>query len=277
MQFERIRLSLQPLPVEDIFKLWSGFQTQYRLSAAYEVAVVLIDSTRRARTPLPVLTRGKDDSGVSAQGNLVPPYPTIESIVPPRNQPSVVLGDQIEIHGHHLIGDKVAVLFRHALLDASIPVAPLKGATADHLTVVLPDAPTKWPPGFYGLSLEITNKPGTKDERIRTSNEASMALAPVILNSPIKVTLVKGEATVKLKCSPEVEPGQRVSLLIGEQEVLAEARPGQTGALTFIVRNATAGEFLVRVRVDGVDSLLEDRSSMPDKPPVFKDQRVIIK
>jgi hypothetical protein len=253
MQFERIRLSLQPLPVEDIFKLWSGFQTQYRLSAAYEVAVVLIDSTRRARTPLPVLTRGKDDSGVSAQGNLVPPYPTIESIVPPRNQPSVVLGDQIEIHGHHLIGDKVAVLFRHALLDASIPVAPLKGATADHLTVVLPDAPTKWPPGFYGLSLEITNKPGTKDERIRTSNEASMALAPVILNSPIKVTLVKGEATVKLKCSPEVEPGQRVSLLIGEQEVLAEARPGQTGALTFIVRNATAGEFLVRVRVDGVD------------------------
>ena len=277
MQVERIRLSLQPLPVEDIFKLWSGFQTQYRLSAAYEVAVVLIDSARRSRAPLPVLTRGKDDSGVSAQGDLVPPFPTIEQILPPLNQPSVVLGDLLTISGHHLNGDKVEVLFKHALLPVPLRVAALPGATAAQVTVTVPDAPTKWPPGLYGVSLVITNKPGTKIEQVRTTNEASVSLAPVILNSPIKATLQNGEATVKLKCSPELQPGQRVALLLGDQEVLAEARSTQTGALTFVVRNATAGDFLVRVRADGVDSLLVDRSPMPDKPPVFKDQRVTIK
>ena len=41
-QAERVRITLQPLSVEEISKLWTGFATQYRLSAAYEVAVALI-------------------------------------------------------------------------------------------------------------------------------------------------------------------------------------------------------------------------------------------
>ena len=124
----------------------------------------------------------------------------------------------------------------------------------------------------------ITNKPGTPSQEIRTTNEASLALAPVILNAfPIKATLQNGTATVKLKCSPEVLPEQRIALLLGDQEVVAEPRAKRSGALTFVVRNATAGEYLVRLRAHGVDSLLVDRSPMPDKPPVFKDHRVTIK
>jgi len=63
-QIERVRITLQPLSVEDISKLWTGFATQYRLSAAYEISVALIESTLPAKTPLPVLTRGKGDQGV---------------------------------------------------------------------------------------------------------------------------------------------------------------------------------------------------------------------
>ena len=66
-QVERVRITFQPLSVEEIFRLWSGFLTQYRVSVAYEVAVVLIESKQTARTPLPVLTRGKDDRGIAAQ------------------------------------------------------------------------------------------------------------------------------------------------------------------------------------------------------------------
>ena len=278
LQVERIRLTLQPLPVEDIFKLWSAFQTQLRLSAAYEVGVVLIDSARRSRAPLPVLTRGKHDSGVSAQADLIPPYPTIESITPPLQQPSAVPGDVITISGHHLNGDQVEALFKHPLIAAPLRVAVLSGATAESVTVTVPDAPTVWLPGLYGVSLEIMNQPGTPSQEIRTTNEASLALAPVILNAfPIKATLQNGTATVKLKCSPEVLPEQRIALLLGDQEVVAEPRAKRSGALTFVVRNATAGEYLVRLRAHGVDSLLVDRSPMPDKPPVFKDHRVTIK
>src|SRR5262249_47182038 len=44
-QIERVRVTLQPLSLDDIFKIWSTCQTPYRASVAYEVAVILIDST----------------------------------------------------------------------------------------------------------------------------------------------------------------------------------------------------------------------------------------
>lgn len=41
-QAERVRVTLQPLSIEEISKLWTAFQTPYRISVAYEVSVVLI-------------------------------------------------------------------------------------------------------------------------------------------------------------------------------------------------------------------------------------------
>jgi hypothetical protein len=40
---ERVRVTLQPLSLEEIAKLWTIFQTPYRLSVVYEATVVLID------------------------------------------------------------------------------------------------------------------------------------------------------------------------------------------------------------------------------------------
>src|SRR5215469_6459011 len=66
-QADRVRITLQPLSVEDISKLWMGFATQYRVSVGYDVSVALIDSTQSARTPLPVLARGAQDKGPLSQ------------------------------------------------------------------------------------------------------------------------------------------------------------------------------------------------------------------
>ena len=90
-QVERVRFSLQPFSMEEIAKLWTGFQTQYRLSVAYEAAVVLIESTRPVAAPLPVLTRGRSDSGVVAQSNLQLPFPIIDSITAPNQQSAATL------------------------------------------------------------------------------------------------------------------------------------------------------------------------------------------
>ena len=90
-QIERVRITPQPLTLEEMSKLWTAFQTQYRISVAYAVEVVLIESTRRSRTPLPVLTRGEDDRGVSAQADLIPPFPTILDVKPPSEQISARL------------------------------------------------------------------------------------------------------------------------------------------------------------------------------------------
>ena len=58
-QIERVRLTLHPISLDDLSKLWTGLATQYRLSASYEVGVALIESTRATVAPLPVLTRGR--------------------------------------------------------------------------------------------------------------------------------------------------------------------------------------------------------------------------
>ena len=63
-QVERVRITPQPLTLDEMSKLWTSFQREYRMSTAYHVSVVLIESDRPARTPLPVLTRGEGDLGV---------------------------------------------------------------------------------------------------------------------------------------------------------------------------------------------------------------------
>jgi hypothetical protein len=44
-------------------------------------------------------------------------------------------------------------------------------------------------------------------------------------------------------------------LLLGERDIPAQPHPTQTATLTFAIEDAPTGEFVVRLRVDGVDSL----------------------
>jgi hypothetical protein len=107
-QFERIRFSLQPLGVEEIYRLWTGFQTPYRTSVAYEASVVLIDSLRGTQTPLPVLRRGPVDAGPAVQANVASPFATIASIAPSID---LTFGDTLVISGTQLSGGIVTVNF----------------------------------------------------------------------------------------------------------------------------------------------------------------------
>src|SRR2546423_5742333 len=129
-QIERVRITPQPLTLDEMSKLWTTFQTQYRISAAYQVSVVLIESTRDSKAPLPVLTRGKDDRGVKSQADLTPPFPTLTEVAPPKDQPSARLGETLTLKGFHLDGDTVQAQFKHPRLSDPIIVPTLAGGTA---------------------------------------------------------------------------------------------------------------------------------------------------
>jgi len=267
-QVERVRFTLQPFSLEEISKLWTGFQTQYRLSVAYEASVVLIDSGRPISAPLPVLTRGRDDSGVVAQADMIPPYPALGDLTLPNGQASALLGDTLTITGNHLDGDKVSVQFSNRRLADPIVIAAAKGGTDPQISVKVPNDPVKWPAGVYTLAAIVSRK-GEPD---RTTNELALPLAPQITNAPIKAKRSKNDATLTLTCSPEVRPEQQASLLLGSQEVKPDPLAGQTNSLSFTIRNAIAGDYLVRLRIDGVDSLLVDRSG---PQPKFDDKQKV--
>ena len=281
-QVERVRITPQPLSLEELSKLWTTFQTQYRISAAYQVAVVLIESTRPARTPLPVLTRGPDDSGPVAQADVIPPFPTIEQIILPQNQTSAQLNDQLIIEGHHLAGEVVMVRLTTTRLPTPRDiVVPAADRSDTQIKVRWPNEPANLPAGFYTLS--VTIMPAGKPAEARATNEAPILLAPKITSAmPMNVARVnvnpqttRGDATINLTCSPEVRAAQRVTLGLGDHEVIADAHPTQTNALTFNVKQIGAGEYRVRLRVDGVDSPLVDRTD-PQKPKFDETQKVTL-
>jgi Pvc16 N-terminal domain len=271
-QIERVRITPQPMSLEEMSKLWMMFQTQYRISAAYQVAVVLIESTLAVKTPLPVLMRGADDSGVSSQADLIPPFPTLEAIIPINQQPSARLGEELTIKGHHLNGDDVVIKLTNPRLPAAIELTPLPGRTATEIKVQLPNNPAQLPAGFYGLVAVIKRT----DQPDKTTNELLFSLAPRILNftpNPA-VRNPSGNVTLTVNCNPEVRLDHRVSLLVGDRESSPQVRTNQSESLVFEVKDIPVGEYFLRLRVDGIDSLLINRGV---KPPVFDaTQKVII-
>jgi hypothetical protein len=278
-QVERVRLTPQPLNLEEMFKLWSGFQTEYRLSAAYEAGLVLIESELPKRSPLPVLRRGFDDRGAFV---LPGPAPTLTSLRLPFNKPAAELGDTLTLLGGNLEFAGVVALLQHPLLDSPIEIIPQPGAPAGELWVTLPDmtadpnAPANFPGGVYLVSLRVA-RPGLP---AWVSNNLPFALAPQIgLTAPAGGTAPAGDITVELECIPQVQAEQRVSLIFGDREgqlnnISTPADPTQPSTLSFTVFGVAAGEYVLRLRLDGVDSIPVDFSSTP--PAFAADQKVTV-
>ncbi len=297
-QIERVRVTLQPFSLEEVSKLWTAFATNYRLSATYHVDVVLIESTRAARTPLPVLTQGPGDSGPVAQGDLVPPFPTLDSITIPAGRLAALLGDQIVIAGHHLALDtgdpsqvSVALNFVTSRLAQSPggPVA-LANRTDSQITVTLPHpGGAYYPAGIYQVSANI--QPVGHHDQTRPTNALPLMLAPTITKingtalpvppaAPLSVARTGvvgglGNVTLQITCSPQVLPEQSAALLIGDQTVGANPHTTQTDTLTFAAKQMAAGTFRVRLRIDGVDSPVIDMTN-PAKPKFDDSQRVTL-
>jgi hypothetical protein len=270
-QLERVRLTLHPLSMDELSKLWTGFSAQLRLSAAYEVGPVLIESTRPTRTPLPVLTRGAKDQGFTAQASLRPTLPTLTGLTLPNSQASARLGDTLTLSGVNLDGTTVTIVFQHELFAMPVAVPPDPGATGKQVQFTLPvTQPDAWPAGVYSVSV-LVQRPGETFQRTAV-NEQRLELAPSITITPSSAPA--GPITFSITVTPQVWPKQRATLLLGDQPgIEADAHPTKTGTLTFTSTGLTAGEYMGRLRVDGVDSLFFDRSKTP---PIFDPTKKVI-
>ncbi|MDC0744841.1 DUF4255 domain-containing protein [Polyangium mundeleinium] len=249
LQVERVRITAQPLTTEEMYKLWSAFQTSYRVSAAYEVSVVLLDSEKPIKAPLPVLSIG---SGGGVQPDLLPPYPTLAKIAPATPRGYALLGDTLTLTGHHLADDPastVLVRFSHRLWTTPIDLS-VDAVSATEATVTLPDAPAAWPAGLYTVSVVVTHP----SNPTRITNGLPLALAPRILSVPSSPVSRDSEeiALLPLTVSPDIRPGQSVLLLLGTQGIAPPAITAQTDSITFAA--TSPGTFYLRLRIDGVDS-----------------------
>ncbi|MDB9305189.1 DUF4255 domain-containing protein [Nodularia spumigena CS-591/12] len=256
-QIERVKITPQNLNLEEISRLWMTFQTQYRITVAYEVSVILIDSSLPVRTPLPVLTRGFNDKGISAQASLLPPFPTLQAVQPPNQQPSIQLGDRLILKGYNLQSQgNIIVRFMHSRLPLSLDVIPQLETNNTQISVEILLENQDWLAGFYTVMVLLQ-----QDGQQRVTNALSFSLAPKIQQFEISDSSI-----LTLICQPQILPEQRVVLLIGDRELSPQNITQKTDILTFNISNIPPGEYFLRLRVDGVDSLLINRAV---QPPVF--------
>ena len=276
---ERIHITFNPLSLDEMSKLWAGLQTQYRMSTTYEASVVLIESSRTVKAALPILRHGSEDHGVVV---LPSPSPTLFELRMPYHKPAAELGDVLTLSGHQLDSGGMTVRFVHPLLTRPIERSPMPGGTANEMLVKVPDTgddaetPSKWPPGFYTLSL-VVQHPHLPPW---TTNALPFALSPLV-SGIIPATATQGDLplTLTLTCLPQVRPEQRVVLLFGNREIPSQTivTPADNTApstLTFVIEEADPDEYTLRVRVDGVDSIPVDFTTVP--PQFASSQKVTI-
>jgi hypothetical protein len=126
--------------------------------------------------------------------------------------------------------------------------------------------------GTYSLRV-LVQRPGETVRR--ESNHLSLTILPHI-TTPLPLVVARdpqGDAAISLSFRPQVRPFQRASLVLGGREVPAQPHPTSIGSLDFEVEDAPPGDHLVRLRIDGIDSVLVDRTTTP---PTFLDRVVKI-
>lgn len=262
-QVELIKVAPNFLGAEELSKLWTAMQARYRPSMAYIVSVVLIQADGPVRAPLPVLQRGPDDSGPQAQAAAAP------SLLGARNRlsplwPAVRLGDDVVLTGDRLQPDSsLAAVFECGRLGVSNELAlaagPAPGELQAHLTATADDAQAgdEWGIGVYAVSVRVAvpNRPAW------LTNAVPVALAPRIVASPLAAA-AGNPIDLVVDCVPRLRPIQQpgVRLLLGSdtlEPASIDTPPDTTQPtrLHFSVPGLAAGAYVLRLRVDGIDSL----------------------
>jgi hypothetical protein len=244
---------------------------------------VLIESRQSPRSALPVLRRGADDRGPIATTTLPP---SITALHPPRPYVAARLGDDVEIEGQNLGGAAVTARIRHPSLPQQIIVVPNADGSSDRVVVHIPDdavAIDTWIAGVTTISLSVERPPLP----VWTTNELPLPVAPRITVAAI-TDLNTGDTEVKVTCTPVVRRQQTVLLLFGDAQIAPDPPPepqpgppppppppGTPTTLTFQVR-AAAGTYVVRLRVDGVDSIPVTREPVTGLLKFDPDQMVTL-
>ncbi len=239
-QIEQVKLTPQTMNTEEFSKLWSALQARYRPSAAYVASVVLIQETAPVPAAIPV------------RQPVVAVTPIRRPFIAELEPQAVLAGGTLAIKGFNLKGASTVVRFGASTVSVSpasderIDVSPPAGLRAGVNTVqVLHEVSLGKPP---------TPHPGAGFE----SNVVAFTLAPRITSAP-PLTVARG-GTLALGVKPPVASDQRVLLLIGDQALPLPARdtadPPATTLSLPIPASLSPGTFLLRIQVDGAQSLL---------------------
>ncbi|MCR9143983.1 MAG: DUF4255 domain-containing protein [bacterium] len=254
-QPESIRLTPIILNLEETSKIWSVFfQVPHALSIAYRASAVFLEPDSVPKPVLPV--RQRNIVVETGSGPYIDCVTTHDDATAP-----ILTGSELCLVGARLEGEITTI-------------------RVDNIEVV----PEMITPTMLHFFLPAGLRAGTRtvqvvhkrlvdtEERIRAvSNSVGVLLRPSIDAVTIGFLNIDAEnnvtTQVTLGVQPAVEPGQRVLLKINEKRsdglagasYVIESDPvtASTNSVVFQIVDAVSAEYLMRVEIDGAESILE--------------------
>ena len=254
-QIEHIRITPETLTTEEIYRLWTAFQTHYRPTTSYQVSVVVIQSTQSYTSNLPVQRRSLVALPLQS--------PVIENLTPSM----VAVGQVLTINGSNFVGDSAANTLVSFDFGAGINPDTLQG---NCIRVTLPP---NLQAGTRTVRVErlVTFPSSSTPHSGFNSSPAPFQLIPTITTaSPLAAT--QG-ASLVVGISPPVGRTQRAVLYIGDGAIPIDERPvtdpATSTTLTFpIAKDFPLGTFPIRIEIDGAQSKLTPNSTGQFLPQV---------
>lgn len=266
-QIERVKLTPLSLDLDELSKLWSVFfQTAYRLSMAYQAHLVLIEADEREHPVLPVQTR---------LAYVRPLHqPEVERIGADDGAPAITSATVLAIEGRNLRGDTTRVRVGGATYRP-----PADRVTNRHIRLDLAATPEDGTLRAGVQAVQVVHGllmgDPPREHRHTESNVVPVVVRPAITTGgggAYNVTASTGTdssgdpvGNIDVTVAPAVGQHQRALLLLSPFDgaaddpaytLEADERTGDTTTLSFAFTTLPAGTYLVRVQVDGAQSLL---------------------
>lgn len=245
---ELVKFNTVPLSLEELSKLWSVmFQSSYALSMVYTGSVVFVESRDLARRALPVAARDIE---------VLPFQRAVIDDVESENGPlaPILWGSTIRILGR----DLGAAIQEIQIGDATITTIDSQTNNEVVVTLTSPDLRA----GIQSVRILYDNG--------LTSTLGTFVLRPQVTPDQPAVT----SAVIPVDFVPDVDRDQRVKLFLNERDAAALASPHRyvfdappdngipapgpfsTSRIEFPIHGVAAGEYLVRVQIDGAENEL---------------------
>jgi Pvc16 N-terminal domain len=268
-QIQQLVIAPVDMTIEDLSKVWSVFfQAPYLLSVAYKVTVVMIDGEDLGKRALPV--RDRSFNGILPFAS----YPIVEQVTHQAGRLEPILSDStIVIRGRQL--SNLQTLVRLGLVE--IPISPDMDMSDSKIELSLGlISPMRLRAGVQDLQVIHIVTEGDR-QRQSESNVLPFVLRPRLKSIEVLSQSGRGEdlrsAELSIQVNMPVGSNQRVLLLLNEWSVdnpkiyvfTVPSRQLDTDRLQISVQDIQAGHYLVRLQIDGADSLLEV-DTQPDSP-----------
>jgi hypothetical protein len=259
-QVESVKLMPITISTDELSSIWSVFmQTPHALSIVYHASVILIESDDIPQRALPVRDR---------QFLVAPNQPAIDRVLALENQQAITANSSLLIRGQRLDGSVVQVRIGQA------KVAPQR-VNASEIALTLADAPRELlRAGVQSVQVLHPRLQGNPpiSHRGLESNVAAFVLRPTVTEVRLE-TLEEDDTDARsgdivVTTDLVMGQGQRVILHLNERSTRKpasysfEAPPCavDSTSIRIHVNDVKPGDYLVRLQVDGAESLLEVNS-----------------